>query len=64
MSIAPENQTPTGGVIMGRSVVCPRCGVPVGISCDGTGTPGISHQARLNLERELFRRRAASRPAQ
>jgi hypothetical protein len=45
-------------------VVCPRCGVPVGISCDGTGTPGISHQARLNLERELFRRRAASRPAQ
>jgi hypothetical protein len=59
MSIAPENHTPTGGVIMGRTVVCSRCGAPIGISCDGAGTSGTSHQARLNLERENYRQRTA-----
>ena len=44
MSIAPENHTPTGGVIMGRTVVCSRCGAPIGKSCDGAGTSGTSHQ--------------------
>jgi hypothetical protein len=58
MSIAPENRTPSGNVIMGRTVVCLRCGAPVRISCEGTGTPGTSHQARLSLEREEYRRRA------
>jgi hypothetical protein len=31
---------------------------PLGRFCEGTDTPGTSHQARLNLEREEYSRAA------